>query len=71
MTAAYRSAFRFAKDDVVVEPDSGERLADPSHRARRLEAARCLLRFFNCDLDFRPAVNCCVLENVGKSSLAW
>ena len=61
-TATYCSALRFAKNDVVVEPDSGERLADPSHRARRLEAARCLLRFFNCDLDFRP---------VGESSLAW
>lgn len=44
----------FAKDNVVVEPDSGEKMADPSTRARRLEAARCLLRFFNCDLDFRP-----------------
>lgn len=26
-------------------------------KARRLEAARCLLRFFNCDLDFRSAGN--------------
>ncbi|CAJ1330599.1 unnamed protein product [Effrenium voratum] len=33
---------------VLIQPETGVL------KAHRLEAARCLLRFFNCDLDFRP-----------------
>eukprot|EP00913_Durusdinium_trenchii_P011098 g10420.t1 len=38
----------FADGRVMIEPEGGVL------KAHRLEAARCLLRFFNCDLDFRP-----------------